>query len=89
MALGARVGEIVRMVIGQALRLAGLGIACGTIATLATGRLLESQLFGVSESDPLTMVGVGVLLMAVAALAAWVPARRASRVDPVETIRAA
>jgi putative ABC transport system permease protein len=87
MALGAQRGEILEMVVGQGARLAGAGAAIGLAASLAFGRLLKSQLFEVSPFDPLTFAGMAVILIAAAMLASYIPARRATRVDPVEALR--
>jgi putative ABC transport system permease protein len=87
MALGARPGAIVGEVVARGMRLAGLAAAIGVIASLMLTRLLTSQLAGVSPNDPLTYgVSVGVLLL-VAVLASLLPAARASRVDPIVTLR--
>jgi putative ABC transport system permease protein len=87
MALGAQPTDISRMVLGRGARLAGIGIIGGTAAALALTRLLSSLLFGVSATDPLTFVGVAILLTLVALAACYVPARRAMRVDPVVALR--
>ncbi len=87
MALGASPRGILRLVVGQALRLAGLGILLGLAAAVAMSRLLATLLFEVSPYDPLTFVGVPILLNAVALLACWIPARRAARVDPNVALR--
>ena len=88
MALGARPAAIVGGVLSRGLRLATLAAAVGVIASLGVTRLLTSQLAGVAPNDPLTfVVSVGVLLAAVV-LASLVPAYRASRVDPIVTLRA-
>ena len=87
MALGAERGKVVGLVLGGALRVAVAGAAIGVVGALALTRLMESMLFGVKPTDPPTFVAVSALLLAVAALAAWVPARRASRVDPMEALR--
>jgi predicted permease len=90
MALGAEKRWIFSMVIRQGLRLAILGLAIGTIAAFLLGRLLGSfshLLYGTSAGDPLTFAGVALLLSAVAALACYVPARRATRVDPMIALR--
>jgi putative ABC transport system permease protein len=88
MALGARPGTIVGEVVGRAMRLAGRGAAIGVIASLLLTRLLTSQLAGVSPNDPATLLGSVALLLSAAALACLVPAYRASRVDPIVTLRA-
>ncbi len=86
-ALGAARRDVVGLVIGRAMRLAGLGLGFGLLAAFAAGRLLASQLLGVSGSDPLTFAAIGVLLGAVALMASWLPARRAARVDPMMALR--
>ena len=86
-ALGAGRRDVVGLVIGRAMRLAGLGLGLGLLAALGAGRLLASQLLGVSGSDPLTFASIGVLLGAVALVASWLPARRAARVDPMMALR--
>ncbi|OGT99999.1 MAG: hypothetical protein A2085_06565 [Gemmatimonadetes bacterium GWC2_71_10] len=86
-ALGAGRRDVVGLVIGRAMRLAGLGLVLGLLAALGAGRLLASQLLGVSGSDPLTFASIGVLLGAVALVASWLPARRAARVDPMMALR--
>ena len=87
-ALGAGPGDVARMVVGQGLRLAGIGVAIGVVGALAVTRLMSSMLFGVKASDPLAFAGAAAVLLAVAAVASWAPARRASRVDPVVALRA-
>jgi ABC-type antimicrobial peptide transport system permease subunit len=88
MALGAARAVVMQMVLRQALTLAAVGVAAGAVgAWLLTG-LMRALLFGVQPSDPLTFVAVSVLLTFVAALAAWVPGVRATRVDPVVALRA-
>ena len=86
-ALGAQRGEVMRMVLGEGVSMALIGAAVGTIVALALTRLMAAQLFGVSAHDPLTFVGVGVLLILVAVAACYIPARRAMRVDPIEALR--
>jgi predicted permease len=88
MALGAGRGEIYRLVLGDAVRLSATGIAIGLIAAVPAARLLRSQLYGVSPSDPLTYAGIVVLLMGVAVVSTLLPARRAARVDPMIALRA-
>ena len=82
MALGAERRDVFKMVVGQGLRLVGLGIAIGMLCALMATRLISSQLYGVSASDPLTFAVVATGLIIVAALACFIPARRAMTVDP-------
>jgi predicted permease len=86
-ALGATRSQILGMVLGETLTLAGVGLALGIPASLMAARLLGSMLFGVSAGDPLTLTAVGVSLVAVAAAAGYLPARRAVRVDPLLALR--
>jgi predicted permease len=87
MALGARQGSVLRLVVGQGLRLALVGAALGIAAAVAFSRLLESLLFQVSARDPMIFLGVTGLLLLVAAAACYLPARRAARVDPMVALR--
>jgi putative ABC transport system permease protein len=87
MTLGARARDVVMMVVGQALVLAFAGVGIGLAAAFVSTRLLGSLLFGVSATDPAILAGVSVLLVAVAALASYLPARRAARIDPLEALR--
>jgi putative ABC transport system permease protein len=86
-ALGAGPSDVARMVVGQGLRLAGIGVAIGVVGALAVTRMMSSMLFGVKAADPVAFAGAAVVLLAVAAVASWAPARRASRVDPVVALR--
>jgi len=88
MALGARRGEVLKMVVAQGMALAGLGIAVGLGLALAASRLVASLLYGVGATDAATYAAVAALLAALALLACWLPARRATRVDPMVALRA-
>ncbi len=87
LALGAAARDVQALVLGEGVRLALLGVGIGFVAALVLTRLLRSMLFGVGVTDPATFVLAPVLLTAVAALASWLPARRATRVDPIEALR--
>jgi len=87
MAIGAQRSDVLRLVLGEGVRMAGLGILVGIIASLAITRLVSSLLFGISATDPLTFFVVAVLLSLVALAATYIPARRAIRVDPVTALR--
>jgi putative ABC transport system permease protein len=82
MALGAETADVLRIVLRRALLLAGIGLAIGMAGALALGRVVQSLLFATSPADAVTLVGVALLLLAVAGLASYLPARRATRVDP-------
>ena len=87
MALGAKGGNIAWMVLRETLVLVAIGLAIGIPAALLSARLIATQLFGLSPTDPLTLIGAAVVLTVVALLAGYVPARRASRVDPLTALR--
>ena len=86
-ALGANASDVLRLVVGQGLRLTLLGIALGCLCALGTARFLASLLFGVSGTDPVTFLAVSVIFLAVALAACSIPARRALRVDPLVALR--
>lgn len=87
MALGAAAGDVGRMVVGESVRLAGLGVALGLAGAFAATRVLRALLFNVSATDPLTLAFVAAIIIIIALLASWAPARAAARVDPIETLR--
>jgi predicted permease len=87
MALGARGGDIVRRVVGEGAVLAGAGVALGMIGALGAARLMRGVLYGVAPVDPFAFLFIPLLLGGVALLACWLPARRASRVDPMVALR--
>ena len=88
MALGAAPSAVRNMVLKQALVVAGAGTVVGLAAAVAGSRLLTAMLFETRPSDPMTLAGVSVLLLMTAAGAAYIPARRATRIDPVRALRA-
>jgi predicted permease len=87
MALGASAGNVLRLVLSQGMSTAAIGVAIGIAGSLALTRTMQSLLFGVSATDPLTFAGVALLLALVAFLASYLPARRATRVDPMAALR--
>jgi putative ABC transport system permease protein len=87
-ALGARQGQIVGMVVGQNLRLVGLGLGLGLLTAIPATRLLRGLLFQVGPNDPMTFAGIGAILAIVAVVASYLPARRGTQVDPVVTLKA-
>jgi putative ABC transport system permease protein len=87
MALGARAWDVLRLVIGEGMRLALTGVAAGVVAALAAAPIMKSLLFGVSATDPATFVALAALLTLVTLAACWVPAWRATRVDPTVALR--
>jgi putative ABC transport system permease protein len=87
-ALGAQPGRVVALVVGEGLRLAALGTLLGVVGAWALTRLISGLLYGVTATDPITFAAVPLLLAVVAVIASLVPARRATRVDPVMALRA-
>jgi ABC-type antimicrobial peptide transport system permease subunit len=87
-ALGATPSAVVRMLTRQGVAVTGFGIAGGLVLFVGIARALKSLLYGVASTDPLTLASASLLLVAIAALASWLPARRTSRVDPADVLRA-
>jgi putative ABC transport system permease protein len=87
MAIGAMPGDVQRMVVRRGLMLALTGVAFGICGSLVLSRLLASLLYGVNATNPLTLAAVSVIMLVVAVLASWLPAHRATRIEPVETLR--
>jgi putative ABC transport system permease protein len=87
LALGAQRADVLRLIIGQGMRLLGIGIACGFAGVFGLGHLLQSLLFGIGAHDPATVIVVTAILSLVTLLACWIPAMRAARVDPVIALR--
>jgi ABC-type antimicrobial peptide transport system permease subunit len=87
MALGATAPQVQAGVIGKALKLAGMGVVAGAIGSVAAARWIEALLFGTKPTDPWTFLVIVLLLVTVALLAGYLPARRASRIDPMAALR--
>ena len=87
LALGAQSSDILRLVVEHGMRLALAGVGFGIISSLALTRLMTALLYGISAADPLTLIAVTVLLVIVTLVACWIPARRATRVDPMAALR--
>jgi putative ABC transport system permease protein len=86
-ALGAKSGDVLKLVVGQGMALAGVGVGAGLAVALLVTRVMTGLLFNISAIDPVTFVGIGLLLTGVALLACYVPARRAVKVDPMIALR--
>jgi putative ABC transport system permease protein len=87
MALGAQAGHVLILVVGQGLRLTGAGVLIGLVGALALARLMKTLVFGVSVTEPMTFILIALLLTLVALLACWIPAWRATKVDPMIALR--
>ncbi|MGB6822149.1 MAG: FtsX-like permease family protein, partial [Candidatus Acidiferrales bacterium] len=86
-ALGAQRSDILRLVLGQGVKMTLIGVAVGVVVALGLTRLMANQLFGISAHDPLTFAGIAILLIVVALVACYIPARRAMRTDPIVALR--
>ena len=87
MALGAEGTQVVRMIVRSGLRVVGVGVAVGVAMSLLFAQMLGTQLVGVTAYDPPTLAAASVVLTVIAAIASWIPARRAARVDPMVALR--
>jgi ABC-type antimicrobial peptide transport system permease subunit len=87
MSLGANRHDVLRLVLGHGIKLTGVGVGAGLLVAAFLTRLMASLLFGVSALDPIAFGGVAVLLTSVSIIACWVPALKASRLDPLAVIR--
>jgi putative ABC transport system permease protein len=87
MALGAQRRDVLGLVVGQGMRVIGVGVAMGLAGAFALTRFLSSWLYGISATDPVTFAGTPLLLAGVALVASYLPARRAARVDPIVALR--
>jgi putative ABC transport system permease protein len=86
-AMGASTADVIKLVVGQGMKLAAIGLAIGLLASIALTRFLKNLLFGVSTTDPITLSGIALLLVGVAFCACYLPARRAAEVDPLVALR--
>ena len=87
MALGAQRADVLRLVVGEGMKLVFIGALLGLGGALALTRLMKALLFGVNSTDPLTFIVIAALLLGVALLACWIPARQATKVDPMVALR--
>jgi ABC-type antimicrobial peptide transport system permease subunit len=88
MALGAQLSDVQKLILKQGMLLAAIGSLAGLLIAFGGAHMMKSLLYGVSTSDPITFTCVALLLLGIALLACWVPARRASRVEPMIALRA-
>jgi ABC-type antimicrobial peptide transport system permease subunit len=87
MAVGAQHGDVLRLILGDGVRLATVGVGVGLVVALALAAGLKTYLFGVGPTDPLTLVAMVFVVMAITLVTCWIPARRATRVDPLVALR--
>ena len=88
MALGATAGSVRQLMLGQGLKLAAIGLGLGLLVSLGSARLMSSLLYAVSPYDPISLAAVSVVLVAIGLFASWLPSHRATKVNPVEALRA-
>jgi ABC-type antimicrobial peptide transport system permease subunit len=88
MALGAQLSDVQKLILKQGMFLAGIGSVCGLVIAFGGARMMKGLLYGVSTADPITFTFVALVLLSIALLACWIPARRASRVEPMIALRA-
>ena len=86
-ALGAQKMDVLKITVGSGLKLVGLGIALGLVGAFLLTRLMTTLLFGITATDPLTFLSISAVLLSVAILASYIPARRATKVDPLTALR--
>jgi putative ABC transport system permease protein len=87
MAFGAETSDVLKMIIGRGLLLTGIGLAIGLPLTFAVTYVLRDLIFGIGATDPMTFAGIALALLGASLLACWIPARRATRVDPIIALR--
>jgi ABC-type antimicrobial peptide transport system permease subunit len=87
MALGAQRRDVLQLILRQGMKPVGVGCAVGLVASLAASRLITSQLYGISASDPATLTSIVVFLSIASLLACWLPARGAAKLDPMKALR--
>jgi ABC-type antimicrobial peptide transport system permease subunit len=87
MAMGARSGDVLKMIVRQGLRLTLIGMGIGLAGSFAATRVLSSLLYGIRPTDPATFAAVSLFMVGVAVLAAYIPARRATKIDPIVALR--
>ena len=87
MALGAQARDVLRMILGYGAKLAAIGVGIGALSAFGLTRLMTSQLFGITATDPVTFATVALLLVLIALAACYLPARRATKVDPMVALR--
>ena len=85
---GADSGRVQRMILGEGGRLLAIGLVLGVVGAFFAARLMQGLLFGVAPGDPLTLIGVALMMAAIGLVACWIPAARAARIDPAITMRA-